>query len=477
MCVQSKVQQSAAARMNQNSHVMTRTSGDLAAHASTVADRDIPARARKLAADAITDCVACGIAGSRTELAAHLLRVIASIPGNAETGALLWSTQRRASLYEAALYNGAIAHALDYDDISHPAYSHPSAVLVPAIFAVAEGSRASGAEIVTAYVIGLEIFGRLGRALNLQHYKNGWHATSTFGSLAAAVAAARILRLPEQQMRMAIGIAASAASGLRANFGTMTKPLHAGYAARNGVFAALLAREGATAAEDVLLHKFGFANTFNHRLGIDAAALAPRDATLEILTDYGIALKAYPSCAATHPAIEAALNLGKKLSDRLADITTVRVGVSEFALEPLIYVKPATPLEGKFSMHYCVAAALLHGTVDLGSFSEARINDAAIDALISKISMQVDDRVREDREFASIVTIETNNGECFEERVQVALGKPARWLSTPQLQDKFADCCRYARSAIDPGPAFTALRDIGNASSLDGILRLLQSRP
>ena len=462
--------------MDQNSDVMTRTSDDLAAFASAVADRDIPARARKLATDAITDCVACGVAGSGTELAADLLRVIPGTAGTPEPGALLWCTPRRASMYDAALYNGTISHALDYDDISHPAYSHPSAVLVPAIFAVAEANRASGAEIVTAYIIGLEIFGRLGRALNLQHYKNGWHTTSTFGSLAAAVAAARILRLPEQQMRMAIGIAASAASGLRANFGTMTKPLHAGYAARNGVFAALLAREGATAAEDVLLHKFGFANTFNHRLGIDAGALRPRDTMLEILTDYGIALKAFPSCAATHTAIEAALNLRKQLSDRLADITAVRVGVSEFALEPLIYVKPATPLEGKFSMHYCVAAALLHGAVDLSSFSEARISDAAVDALIPRISMQVDDRVREDREFASIVSIETKNGERFEERVQVALGKPARWFSTLHLKDKFSDCCRYSQSAIEPEPAFTALQDIGNASSLDGILRLLQSQ-
>ena len=453
---------------------MIRSSDELPRFASALADKDLPARARNIAADAITDCVGCGIAGTRTELAACLLRVIAGIPNEYETGASLWGTSRRASAYDAALYNGAIAHALDYDDISHPAYSHPSAVLVPAIFAVAEANHASGAEIVTAYVIGLEIFGWLGRALNLQHYKNGWHPTSTFGSLAAAVAAARILRLPEQQTRMAIGIAASAASGLRANFGTMTKPLHAGYAARNGVFAALLAREGATAADDVLLHKFGFANTFNHRQGIDAGALGARDTPLEILTDYGIALKAYPSCAATHTAIEAALKLREQLSDRLPDITTVRVGVSEFALEPLIYVKPATPLEGKFSMHYCVAAALAHGTVDLGSFTETRIKDHAVNALIPRIQMEVDDRIRDDREFASIVTIVMANGERFEETVRVALGKPARWLSTQQLQDKFSDCCQYSGCRIDSRRAFAALQSIDSAGSLDGMLALLR---
>ncbi len=456
--------------------MMIRASDDIAGFANRLAEGDISAHARKLATDAITDCVACSLAGSRTDLAGYLLKVIGSTPGEHKAGALLLGTQRRASMCDAALYNGAIAHALDYDDISHPAYSHPSAVLVPAIFAVAEGSHATGAEIVTAFVIGLETFGRLGRALNLQHYKNGWHATSTFGSLAAAMAAARILRLPEQQMRMAMGIAASAAGGLRANFGTMTKPLHAGYAARNGVLAALLAREGVTAAEDVLLHRFGFANTFNNCQGIDSDALRPRQTTLEILTDFGIALKAFPSCAATHTAVEAALILRRQLSDRPGDISGVRVGVSELALEPLIYVKPATPLEGKFSMHYCVAAALVRGTVDLSTFSQAGINNPAINELISKISMEVDDRIRDDREFASIVTVETKNGERIEQIIRVALGKPARWLGTRQLQEKFSDCCHYSGCPIDASQVFAALQNIDNASALDGMLRLLQTR-
>lgn len=182
---------------------MIRSGDDIAGFAAHLAQEDIPAEARKRATDAITDCVACALAGSRTDLARHLLNVIGNTPGDAH--ALLLGTRRRASMCDAALYNGAIAHALDYDDISHPAYSHPSAVLVPAIFAVAEGVRAPGADIVAAFVIGLETFGRLGRALNLQHYKNGWHCTSTFGSVAAAVAAARLLKLPERETRMAIG--------------------------------------------------------------------------------------------------------------------------------------------------------------------------------------------------------------------------------------------------------------------------------
>lgn len=452
---------------------MSDPAGDLASFVSRLGHSEIPQEARKLATDAITDCIACTLAGSRTELAAALLNIV-GVSGAHEKSAALLGTARRASLCDAALYNGGIAHALDYDDISHPAYSHPSTVLVPAIFAVGEATRATGAEVIAAYVIGLETFGRLGRALNVQHYKNGWHATSTFGSIAAALAAARLLQLTEREMRMCLAIAASAASGLRANFGTMTKALHAGYAARNGVLAALLAQQGVTAAEDALLHKFGFANAFNHGHGIDAAALSPRPAELEIMTEFGIALKAFPSCAATHTAVEAALLLRQTLANRLDDISSIRVGVSEFALEPLIYIEPATALEGKFSMHFCVAAALAEGVLGLTSFSERGINDPSIQRLIAKTRMEVDERVRDDREFASVLTIETRQGERFEHMIRVALGKRARWLSEAQLRAKLVDCCQYGASRLDVSALFAALQKIDSASSLDGILQALQ---
>jgi 2-methylcitrate dehydratase PrpD len=348
-------------------------------------------------------------------------------------------------------------------------------VLVPAIFGIAESAGASGSEAVTAYIAGLEAFGRLGRALNMQHYKNGWHATATFGSIASAVAAARLLKMDEQSMRMAIGIAASASSGVRVNFGTMVKPLHAGYAARNGVFAALLARDGFTASEEALTGRFGFTSTFNHGGGIDESALHPSAPALEIMTEYGIALKAFPSCAATHPAIEAALMLRKQLSERVATIARVIVGASEFAFEPLLYVKPETPLQGKFSMHYCVATALVHGRVDLRAFSDDGIGDPAVVALIPKITMEIDERVRHDREFASIVTIETTNGERLEQQVHVAPGKPARWLTSAQLKEKFRNCCEYSGCGVNAAAAFDALQAIDRASSISSILSLLRT--
>ncbi len=432
---------------------------------------DVPVRGRKLAVDAITDCVACMLAGYGTSLAKPLLSVVGG--AGERGGAPLIGAKRRASLHDAALYHGALGHALDYDDISHPAYSHPSTVLVPALLAAASEAKPSGRDLVTAYVVGLEVFGRLGRALNLQHYKNGWHSTSTFGSIAAAAAVGRLLRLSAQELRMAVGIAASASSGLRVNFGTMTKPLHAGYAARNGVLAALLAREGFTASTEALSHRFGFARVFNATGGIDETALSAWGETLEIVTEFGIALKLFPACAATHPAIEAALMLRRQIADPVREIARVRVGACELALEPLIYREAKTGLQGKFSMHYCVAAALVDGFVRLSSFTDAAVARRELQDLVARTALEVDVRVRHDKEFAAVVAVETADGRKLEQAVHVAPGKPARWFTPEQMREKFMDCHAASGLSVDAEGLLAALQSLDGPESVERVLKLL----
>ncbi len=449
---------------------------DLASFALEVADDQIPEDGRRKAVDAITDALACGLAGSASDVAGPMLRALGlgarnDVPAGA---ALLLGSDRAAAPADAALYNGTVIHALDYDDVTHPAYSHPSAVLVPALFALAPEVGASGRDIVTAYVVGLEVFGMLGRALNTAHYRAGWHATSTFGSIAAAVAAARLLRLDRAQFACAVGIAASSSSGLRANFGTMTKPLHAGYAARNGVLAAKLAREGFTASDEALTHRFGFAQVFNAGQAIRWDEFAHWGDPFEIVTEYGLALKPYPSCAATHTAIEAAASLRGEIGS-LERIRDIRAGVAEMSLEPLIHVTPKAPLEGKFSMHYCVAAALIDGTVDLATFSEAKLKDPRIAPLIAKTRMEVDERVRHDSEFASVVTITTDDGSRHEKLVPLAIGKPARWLSRDRLRQKFADCAAAVLPAGRVDDAFEAAQSLDRLPGLEPLLRQMSS--
>ena len=396
--------------------------------AFAVREHHFPAPARARAQDALTDCVGCMVAGSAEPLTRPLMSLTPSFEqASAQFPSLLIGAGHYASPSDAALFNGAVAHALDFDDTNHPAYAHPTAVLAPAMLAVAPLTDASGADLITAYILGFEVFGKLGRAMNKQHYKRGWHATSSFGCLAAAVAAGRLLGLDERKMRMAIGIAASSAGGLRSNFGSMVKPLHAGFAARNGVTAALLARSGFEAGLDSLDHRYGYLAVFNDGIGYDLAPLLAMGDDLEILTEHGLALKPYPACGATHPGIEAALTVRDEMGS--ASIASVRAGVCEMALSPLIHVMPDTPLAGKFSLHFCIAAALLEGKVGLDTFTEERITDPRIRELIPRISMEVDERWRDDSEFCTEVTVQTKDGRQYTARVPLAAGKPARWMS------------------------------------------------
>ena len=246
---------------------MTRATAGFVEFALASRRTEFPADARAMAVDAITDLLGCMVAGAGEPLARMLAGVVFDAPEDA--GVPLAVSGRFAAPHESALYNGALAHAIDYDDVTHPAYAHPGASIVPAILATAHFERVSGSEALTAYIVGIEMVSKLGRALNTAHYKNGWHASATFGTIGAAATAAAMLRLDFDAFAHTLALAASAASGLRANFGTMTKPLHVGYAARNAVLAALMAREGVTANPEILEHPYGFAEVFNHHDGID----------------------------------------------------------------------------------------------------------------------------------------------------------------------------------------------------------------
>jgi len=438
----------------------------------TIATHHFPALARSRARDAIADCVGCMLAGSREDLAAPLRATLPSfdVP-SAQFPGLMLGSMRYAAPADAALYNGTIAHALDFDDTNHPGYAHPSAVIAAAMFAVAPLVRPSGQAMIDAYIVGFEYLGKLGRALNTQHYKRGWHATGTFGALAAAAAVGRLLGLDEEKMVMALGIAASSASGVRANFGSMTKPLHAGQAARNGVLAALLARQGFTACAEVMEHPYGFVGVFNDGIASDVSHLARLGEDLEILTEHGLALKPYAACGATHPGIEAAEALHEEIAGRA--IRSVRMGVCEMAFAPLIHVMPHSPLEGKFSLHFCVAAALLHGKVSLATFCDEQVNDPAVRALIPRMSMEADARWADDSEFATEVAVELESGEQLVRFVPLARGKPARWFSVDDLHRKFAECACIALPADRLEPVWQALLQLDSAEGSDQVLAAL----
>lgn len=427
-----------------------------------------------MAVDAITDCLGCMIAGAGEPIAGMLGRIVGDAVDRPDmpTAALV-ASGRAATPHDAALYNGTLAHAIDYDDVTHPAYAHPGASLVPAILATARLGQVSGRETITAYILGIEMVGKLGRTLNTAHYKNGWHATATFGTLGAAATASAMLRLEAEPFAMALGMAASAAGGLRANFGTMTKPLHAGYAARNGVLAALMAREGITATLDVLENGYGFAEVFNHHDEIAAEHLGTWGDPLEILTEFGLGLKPYPACGAAHPPIEGAIRLCESIGDDLDAIRDIRIGVTEMHFEPMVFEVATTGLEAKFCMGYCIAAALLDGDVNLETFEEASLPRINGSGLVEKVRMELDDRVAGNSEFGATVTIELTDGRRLEEIVPLAVGKPARWFPKEKLESKFHDCCHGTIAREDAAAVFKLAQGLEGADSLDPLLTAL----
>lgn len=420
---------------------MTSTLDSIAGFAAGLRFADLPDRAVTVAVDAITDAVGVGLAGSREPLATPLL---ATLPAaDASGGVPLLGTTRHAALADAALYNGTVMHALDYDDLTHPAYAHPSAHLVPVLISLGDHAGADGRRLITAYVAGLEVESRLGRCLNMGHYLHGWHATGTFGTLASTVAAAVLLDLDAAHTALAVGIAASTAAGLRANFGTMTKPLHAGLAARNAVLAAQLAGQGFTASPQALDGRYGFLDVYQADRR-DDTAWDDLGATWEITSRYGLAIKPFPSCGATHPAIEAALAVRDRVGSHA--IERVQVRSNRFGPQILIYADPAEGLQGKFSMQYCVAAALATGEVGLDTFGAATLRDPAVRDLLHRVEVSVatDPAVRDSSEFAASVAVTTDDGRVTEHTVPVAKGKPERWLDEAELRRKFLDCASRA---------------------------------
>src|SRR6185436_10245304 len=349
----------------------------------------------------------------------------------------------------ASLANGTAAHALGFDDMCFVSLAHPSAPLVAAALAAGELARATGRALLDAWVVGFEIEGVLGRAMNPRHYTQGWHCTSTIGTLGAAATAARLLGLDREATARCLALAASEASGLKENFGTMAKPLHAGLAARNGIVAALLARSGLTASSRALEGPQGFLvamGSERQELGDPLETLGRRWEVLET----GVTIKLYPSCAGTHPALDAILDLKRQHGFTAAELDGITIGVDAVTPTILLYDRPTTGLEGKFSMPYCAAAAVVMGCVGLDTFEPEAVSDPRVRDLLPRIAMTVDPTLRADAPALTQarLTLRLRDGRTLVADADGARGYPARPATEQELTDKFRAC---AGRVLDSG--------------------------
>jgi 2-methylcitrate dehydratase PrpD len=453
---------------------VTQTVAPLAALGRFVVDAAPPAAARSVAAPAFLDTVGVILAGV-PEDASRIVRDVLAVEGAGAS--VVFGTSMMASPSNAALANGTAAHALDFDDMCFVSLAHPSAPLVPACVAAAESAGAPGRSALDAYIVGFEIEARLGRVMNPRHYARGWHCTSTLGSIGAAAACSRLIGLDATAATHALAIAASEASGLKENFGTMVKPLHAGLAARNGVLAALLASRGMTASAKAIDGPQGFVRAMDGGDGAFADAIADLGSRWEIV-DTGITVKLYPSCAGTHPALDAILDLRRDHRFTGEDVDRIDVDVDSITPTILIYPRPASGLEGKFSLPFCAAAAVVHGRVGIDTFDADGISDPAVAALMPRVAMRVDPSLdgagpplTEAR-----IAITLRDGRVLRQAAHGARGYPERPASGEALDAKFLSCASRSLSQVDTERALSLLRHIEHVSDVRQITAAVRGR-
>ncbi|HYZ17385.1 MAG TPA: MmgE/PrpD family protein [Candidatus Acidoferrum sp.] len=362
---------------------------------------------------------------------------------------------------------GVRGHVLDYDDTQlatrpesvYGLLTHPSVPVFAAALAMGAASGANGAEVFAAFVAGTEAECRISDAIDPRHYQDGFHSSGTVGTLGATLAAARVLQLDEATTRVALGIGASSAAGLRENFGTMTKSLHVGRAAQHGVEAAYLARAGWTAAADILEARRGFFRAAGG--GFDPGLIDGRLGNPWYYLDPGVSIKPNPSGSLTHPAMWVFAELVREHDLRPENVASVRVGTNSNHPNALIHHRPQDPLAAKFSMEYAMATLLARRRGGLAEYDDpAAVLDDDVQTLIPKIDFGVDP-VAEAAGFHRMlarITVTTTDGRSFFGEGDAGRGHPANPMSDHEVVAKFTDCARWA-GLVDDGAPLRALVD------------------
>ncbi len=330
----------------------------------------------------------------------------------------LFGRDEKTDLLMAVLINGTSSHIFDYDDTHLDTIHHPSGPVAPVVLALGEHLNLSGEEILHAFILGCEAELRISNAIYPSHYQLGWHITSTTGGFGAAIAAGILLKLDEEQLIWAMGIAGTQASGLREVFGTMSKPFHPGKAAQNGLLAALLAKKGFTSSEEILEAKRGFANV-----------LAPEHDLSKVNIEWGSqweilknSFKPYACGIVLHPSIDACIYLNKKVSSN--DIKSIELIVNPYVLELTGKITPKTGLEGKFSIYFTAAIAFLEGSASEKQYTDEFVKNETIIEMQKKINVIVDDTIKEDEVKAKAVLKDGTSIEYIVKHAKGSIGNP-----------------------------------------------------
>jgi 2-methylcitrate dehydratase PrpD len=443
---------------------------DLGRFAAALTFDQLPGEAVEIARTGFIDTIATMIAGAHDPAPQLLRRGLAAGAGPAS----LHFSGERAAAPEAAWINGTAGHALDYDDVG--CRGHVSTVLVPAILAEAETLGAPGSagglggrEMFAAYVAGYETWAELARRDPGHHHVKGWHPTGIFGAIGAAASCAALRRLTPEQAAAALALAASQAGGIMANFGTMTKPFHAGRAAHAGLISARLAELGFTAAPDALEHPQGFLSAVSPAGEADRDSPAARPGEAWQILKQGLSIKKYPACYCTHRALDAMLELLAKRPLTAAEIGAITVSISKTHSLILRNHAPQTGLEAKFSMEFAMAAAVISRRASLAEYTDAFVQRPEVQQLMGRVGIVTNENYDPAVSGASVydqVTVELTSGERIaSEQVRRARGHAERPLGESELFDKFRTCLDAGHARIPAELLFDRLRKLETLSA------------
>jgi len=389
--------------------------------------------------------------------------------------ARVFGTNLRTSAISAAWANGSLAHLLDYDDTG---FSHPTACILPAALAVAEGASATGADLVAAVCVGLEVFERLassGRQHDPELRRRGFHPTSVYGCAAAAAAAGNIVGLNPGQMAVAIGLAAANAGGLTQHFGTWGKGIHAGNTARAGVTSVLLAKKDYFADPDVIDGEYGFFSAFHGTGNYNLANVAVELGTHWSIVDPGLTIKRYPCCGGNLRALDAARSLIEEHGIKFDDVARLEVDVHPDLLCTVRFHKPTQGFRGKFSLDYVLAAMLLDARVDLDSFSDQYCNSPRMRAAIDKV--QINTHPEWPNDIASRrkapVTIFMKDGRKFTKMVEKVRGSPGNPMTREELLGKYRGCAARVLNSERLERSITVLEKIDKVPTVRELMDTL----
>lgn len=391
---------------------------------------DLPEPVIKEARRTLLNWVGCAVGGSRHETMDVAISALSPFSGPAQASVL--GRRERLDVLHAALMNGISSHVFDFDDTHLKTVIHPAGPVVSAILALAEQRPVSGKEFLNAMVLGIEAECRIGNAVYPAHYDRGWHITGTAGVFGSAAASGKLLGLTEQQMVWALGIAATQPVGLREMFGTMTKSFHPGRAAQNGLTAALLAAKNFTSTEVGLEGKSGWANVLS-------TTQEYSEITHNLGKTYEISLNTYKPFACgivIHPAIDACVQLRNEHKLTAKQIRSIDLQVHPLVLELTGKKTPQTGLEGKFSVYFAAAVAIVHGAAGTKQFTDAVVRDPEIVALRDRVTATITPGIGEEQ-VRAIITL--NDGRKLEKHIEHAIGSVQRPLSDAHLEAKFMD--------------------------------------